>query len=223
MAGPAGFSFRLAVVPPARLALRVWPAVNECVIHHRHLPEYGRADSQCGPRRRRRPAAGRRLVVVRRAVRALRAERQAGDGDRDGRGEDDQAGQLAADEAGVQRQRAARGGGADLGVVRRGVAGRGCAGWGWRDGREQAGRVGRAGDGGRVGRQRGQRGRRRQAATVAGRRVGRRGCVGAATTATSPSALNGLASLALAVAVSVRFLPVPAIFQTAIRAWSSSA
>ena len=39
---PGGFSFRLAVVPPARLALRVWPAVNECVIHHRHLPEYGR-------------------------------------------------------------------------------------------------------------------------------------------------------------------------------------
>src|SRR6185437_6710275 len=47
--------------------------------------------------------------------------------------------------------------------------------------------------------------------------------VGAATTATSPFARNGLASLALAVAVSVRFLPVPAIFQTAIRAWSSSA
>src|SRR5215475_3811971 len=47
--------------------------------------------------------------------------------------------------------------------------------------------------------------------------------VGAATTATSPAAVNGLASLALAVAVSVRFLPVAAIFQTAIRAWSSSA
>jgi hypothetical protein len=40
MAGPAGFSFRLAVVLSARLALRVWPAVNVCVIHHRHLPEY---------------------------------------------------------------------------------------------------------------------------------------------------------------------------------------
>ena len=39
----------------------------------------------------------------------------------------------------------------------------------------------------------------------------------AAITATSPFALNGLALLAPAVAVSVRFLPVPAIFQTEIR------
>src|SRR5262249_83514 len=127
-------------------------------------------------------------------------------------------GQLAADEAGVQRQRVARGGGAGPGVVgRRGLAGRGCTGGGGGGGGGQGRRGG--GGGGRGGGG-GPRGGGRGGGGGAPRR---RGGGGAASRATWPSAVNGLASLALAVAVSVRFLPVAAIFQTAIRAWSSSA